>query len=131
MEEMEPQRRLGRNIERVGNAEFGGNLRTGSRGHDRREIHRHVELRLIELRLLHRQIRAHTMALRVPIARGVRRLIVIFVAMITMLVMATSGDRSRGNRRFIAAAQRFVLMMPAATQRCVKQQRKGNQAGKN
>ena len=88
----------------MGDAELGGNLHIACRRYDRREIHRHIELRLIELRLLHRQIRAHTLALRVPIARGVRWLALVGVAMITMLVMATSGDYSLGNRRFIAAA---------------------------
>jgi hypothetical protein len=131
MQEMEPQRRLEWNIECAGDAELGGNLCTGSRRHNCREIHRHIELRLIELGLLHRQIRAHTLALRVSVAGDVRWLARMLVAMITVLVMATSDVRNFGDWRFIAAAQRFVRMMPAATQRRMNQQRNGNQAGEN
>ena len=108
MEEMEPQRRLEWDIERVGDAELGGNLRIASRWHNRREIRRHIKLRLIELRLLHGQVGAHTLALRVTVARDVGWLTLVGVAMITMLVMATGDVHRLGNRQLIAAAERFV-----------------------
>jgi hypothetical protein len=114
----------------MGDAELGGNLRIEGRQRDRREIHRHIKLLLIELGLLHRQIRAHTVTLRVSVARSVRRLAIVLFAVITVLVMATTDVRRFCNRRFIAAAQRIVRMMPAATQCCMNEQRSGNQAGK-
>ena len=131
MEEMEPQRRLKWYIECAGDAELGGNLCIACRGYNRREIHRHIELRLIELRLLHGQVRTHALTVGVSVAGGLRRLALVLVAMLIMLVMATSRDRSLGNGRFLTAGQGFVRMMPAATQRCMNQQRKGNQAGEN
>ena len=71
MQEMEPQRRLGGSFVRPRQAEHDRNLCIARRRNDCREVHRYVQLQLIDLRLLRQEIRAEPLAMRVALARNV------------------------------------------------------------
>jgi hypothetical protein len=92
----------------------------------RREINQNMVKAFAEVRLLHRQIAAQPMAVRMALAgrvgpMPVRRRIVI--------VITTSVRRKRSERPVVSA--RVVLVMPATSKRCMDEQRNAQQATKN
>jgi hypothetical protein len=102
MQEMEPHGRPRGTFVRLLAVQHGGHVRVASRRNDRREVRRHVELQLRELRLVRWQIRAQPLAMR-TLARALRRLPALFLAMITMIVLAANRFRRLLGRRLVAA----------------------------
>jgi hypothetical protein len=91
-----------------------------------REINQNMVEAFAEVRLLHRQIAAQPMAVRMALARRVvpmpiRRRVVIVI---------TAGVRTKRSERSVASA-RVVLIMPATSKHCMDEQRNTQQATKN
>jgi hypothetical protein len=91
-----------------------------SSGHNRCEIQWCVHELCINLRLLHGQVMARAVA--VILARSVRMIARVSVMMVAINITWLITQR-------IVAAGFRMRMMPAATDRCMDQQRCGNQAG--
>ena len=90
MEQMEPHRRVCGSFMHACERKHASNLCVAGHRQNGGEIHRHIELLRIDLRLLHRQVRAQPMAMRVAVAGSVRRLTVMRVAVV-IAVMATTA----------------------------------------
>ena len=85
MNEMQPHGRRGSELTRTRRERQSRNLRTSRRVCVNGEVNHHMVQTLAEARLLHRQIMAQPVAIRMPFARGVRpmtsrRRIVIMIA---------------------------------------------------
>ena len=126
MKEMEPQRRPSSGFVRPLEANDTAHLNVADGRGDRCKIQQHRRAIAIELRFLNRQVDAQPLAVRMPVARCMRWLIVLLLRPVVMM----AAFRHRMFASGFLAAQPIVLMMPAATQRCMDQQRAGNQAGK-
>ena len=116
---MEPHRRLGGRFVRAIGVKYRYNVHITRGGHDRGKIERRVQNERIYLCLLYWQIMARALAM--VFARAVRMVILLPVVM-----------SIRINWLFdlrIIAAGIDMRVMPAATDRCMNQQRRGNQTG--
>jgi len=101
-------------------------MRAACRVRVHRKINQNMIKTFAEIRLLHRQIAAQSMAIRMPFARcvvpmPVRRRIVI--------VIATNVGSKRSERS--VASSRVMHIMPATSKHCVDEQRYTQQATKN
>ena len=128
MEEMQPQRQLGRGFVQLLGVVHRGNFKIARRRDNRSQFQACQRRVLVELRLLPRQVVARALAVRMAFARRaiVMRTAIHRVISIVMITIRSGDCRSSG---FIAAF--FMRVMPAATERCMNQQRAGNQAGKH
>ena len=126
MKEMEPQRRPSSDFVRPLEADEAAHLNVAEGRSDRREVQQHRMVVTIELRFLNRQVTAQPLAVRMPVARCMRPLIVLLLRSIVM----TSAVRHRMFASGYLAAQSIGLMAPATAQPRMDQQRAGNEAGK-
>ena len=126
MKEMQPYRRRRTKLASPRREWERRNMRAACRVRVHRKINQNKVKTFAEIRLLHRQIAAQSMAIRMPFARcvmtmPVRRRIVI--------VIATNVGSKRSERS--VASSRVVHIMPAASKDCMDEQRNTQQATKN
>jgi len=111
-------------------------MRIESHGNDRRKIHQHVRMQLIDLRFLNRQEIANALAIRIAFAGCMRWLAIVLTALsraiaVSFVIAAIRFNRQRLKRcrLRVAVAGRIVRVMATTSQHCVDEQRKGHQAG--
>jgi hypothetical protein len=117
MQQMEPQRRLA--------CSFPGTCKRSERLNvelarglcDDGEVGQQLHARLIELQFLNRQVIAQALAVRMAVARVMVWLAVLLVVTIMVRMMAACVAQMLSRGRF--TADRIVLMVPAATDRCM------------
>jgi hypothetical protein len=126
MKEMQPYRRRGTKLTGPRRERERRNMRAACRVRVHRKINQNMVKTFAEIRLLHRQIAAQSVAIRMPFARcvvpmrGRRRI---------MIVIATSVGSKRSERS--VANSRVVQIMPATSKHCMDEQRSTQQATKN
>jgi hypothetical protein len=120
LEEVEPHRRPGGRFVGALRVVLDDELYVAHAGHDRGKIEWRVRHLSVDLRLLHRKIVARAMAM--IFARAVRVAIVLVAR-----VIGVAFRRLFESRIFTATIN--VRVVPAATDRGVNQQRRGNQTG--
>jgi len=91
-----------------------------------REINQNVIQALAEARLLHWQIAAQAVAIRMPFAGSV---VTMCIGRCIMIVITTRICRKRGQRP--GARSRVLHIMPATSKQCMDEQRGTQQATKN
>jgi hypothetical protein len=121
LEEVEPHRRPDGRFVGALRVVLHDELYVAHVGHDRGEIEWRVGHLSIDLRFLHWQIVA--CALAMIFARAVRVAVVLIARVAGVDIFCGLFEL-----RFVAAAI-SVRVMPAATDRCMNEQRSGNQAG--
>lgn len=118
MEQMEPHGRLSDIFMHACEGEYAGNLAIVRRRQNRGEVDGQIELLRINLSFLHWQIRAQSVAMRMAIARFLRRLAVACVG-ITVVMTTAIASRLR-TIHITVGGRRFMVIVPAAPHHCVQ-----------
>ena len=126
MKEMQPYRRRRTKLASPRREWERRNMRAACRVRVHRKIYQNMVKAFAEVRLLHRQIAAQSMAIRMPFAR---RVVPMPVRRHIVIVITTRLRRERGQRP--VASSRIVHIMPATSKQCMDEQRSTQQATKN